>query len=220
MIAWFFYHSGYAVLPLSGFLILWKSRTAKKLAEERKEKLVLQFRDFILAVSSGLQAGYSIENAFLEAGRETIELHGEQSLIGQEIKLICHGIGNHVSLEMLLLDLGRRSDQDDIGDFAEIFSIARRSGGNLREIIRKSAEMTGEKIAVQREIRTILSSRRYEQKIMNMIPILIIAYLQMTSQGYFNALYGNLPGILIMTGALAVYLAAWHISDKMVEIEV
>lgn len=220
MIGWLFYHSVYAVILFPVFLIFWKNRTVKRLAKERKERLVLEFRDLILAVSSGLQAGYSIENAFLEAGREMTELHGDQSLIGQEVKLICNGIGNHIPLESLLLDLGERSDQDDIRDFAEVFSIARRSGGNLREIIRRSAEMTGEKITVQREIQTLLSSRKYEQKIMNMVPVLIIAYLQLTSRGYFDALYGNLPGVLIMTGALAVYLAAWHISERMVEIEV
>ena len=220
MIGWLFYHSVYAVILFPVFLIFWKNRTAKRLAKERKERIVLEFRDLILAVSSGLQAGYSIENAFLEAGREMTELHGDQSLIGQEVKLICNGIGNHIPLESLLLDLGERRDQDDIRDFAEVFSIARRSGGNLREIIRRSAEMTGEKITVQREIQTLLSSRKYEQKIMNMVPVLIIEYLQLTSRGYFDALYGNLPGVLIMTGALAVYLAAWHISERMVEIEV
>lgn len=49
-------------------------------------------------------------------------------------------------------------------------SIAKRSGGNLNDIIRRSAAVTGEKIEVKQEIQTLLSSRRYEQKIMNMVP--------------------------------------------------
>lgn len=219
-VAWLFYHSLWAMIPLSGFLYFWKQKTSKKLAKEQRRELAVQFRDLILAVSSGLQAGYSMENAFLEAGKEVSDLYGAESLIGKEAKYILLGIRNNIPLEKLLLDLGKRSDQEDVENFAEIFSIAKRSGGNFREIIRKSAEVTGEKIAVQREIQTMLSSRKYEQKIMNTIPFLIIAYLQLTSRGYFDMLYGNLPGVLIMSGALTVYLAAWYLSDRMVEIEV
>jgi len=173
-----------------------------------------------LSLSSGLQAGFSIENAFLEAGKDVICLYGKDSLIGLEAEWFRRGIRNNVPLEELFLNLGRRSCQEDMENFAEVFSIARKSGGNMREIIRKSAEVTGERIYVQKEIQTLLSSRKYEQKIMNLIPILIIAYLQLTSRGYFDVLYGNLPGILIMTGALAVYLTAWYLSEKIVEIEV
>lgn len=101
-------------------------------------------------------------------------------------------------LELLLADLGIRSGEPDIEDFAEVFSIAKRSGGNLNDIIRRSAAVTGEKIEVKQEIQTLLSSRRYEQKIMNMVPFLIMAYLQLTSRGFFDCLYFNAAGILIM----------------------
>ena len=121
---------------------------------------------------------------------------------------------------MLLKDLGRRSGVGDVEDFAEVFSIARRAGGAVNDMIRRSASVTGDKIQISREIRTLLASRRYEQKIMNLIPFFIMAYLQLTSAGFFDALYGNPAGILIMTGALAVYSAAFLLSEKIVDIEV
>ena len=105
-------------------------------------------------------------------------------------------------------------------DFAQVFAIAKRSGGNLNAIIRRSAAIPGEKIEIKTEIRTLHSSRRYEQRIMNMVPFLIMAYLQLTSKGFFDCLYFNTAGILIMTGCLALYLAAFLISRKMIEIEV
>ena len=55
---------------------------------------------------------------------------------------------------------------------------------------------------------------------MNLIPFLIMAYLQLTSAGFFDVLYGNPAGIVIMTGCLAVYLAAFLLSEKIVDIEV
>lgn len=220
VLAWFFYRSVWAVLPMLPLLFFWKIRRAEQLADRRRKELALQFRDLILAVSAGLQAGYSMENAFLEAGKDTDRLYGTQSLIGKEMNWIRRGIRNNVPLEELLLDLGKRSGAEDVENFAEIFSIARKRGGNLKEIIQRSAQMIGDKITVRREIQTMLASRKYEQKIMNLIPVLIIVYLQITSKGFFDVLYGNLPGVLIMTAALLVYMAAWRISEKMVEIEV
>ena len=127
---------------------------------------------------------------------------------------------DNIPLEQMLKNLGRRSGVADVEDFAEVFSIARRSGGAMNDMIRRSAAVTGDKIAISREIRTLLASRRYEQKIMNLIPFLIMAYLQLTSAGFFDVLYGNPAGILIMTGCLAVYLAAFLLSEKIVDIEV
>lgn len=220
ILAWFFYRSPAAVLPLSLLLVFWKQSRVLELAGRRRRELAVQFRDLILSVSAGLQAGYSMENAFVEAGHEMRGLYGENSLIAAEMDRVQRGIRSNIPLENLLLDLGRRSADEDIGNFAEVFSIAKRSGGNMKEIIQRSAAMIGDKIAVKREIQTILAARKYEQKIMNLIPVLIIAYLQLTSGGFFDVLYGNLPGVLIMTGALAVYLAAYRISGKIVEIEV
>ncbi len=186
----------------------------------QRQELADQFKDAILSVAAGLQAGYSIENAFLEAGKDMERLYGTDSLMAKEIRYLKKGLQNHVPLEILLADLGRRSGEADMEDFAQIFAIAKRSGGNLNAIIRRSAAITGEKIEVKREIRTLLSSRRYEQRIMNMVPFLIMAYLQLTSRGFFDCLYFNTAGILIMTGCLAVYLAALQIAKKMIEIEV
>ena len=220
LIAWFFYRSLWAVLPLLPLAVLFLRRMQERLGKDRREKLALQFRDLILAAAAGLQAGYSVENAFLAAGEDVERLHGTDSLIAGEMRFMRRGIRNNSPLEQLLLDLGRRSGVGDVEDFAEVFSIAKRSGGAVCDMIRRSAAVTGDKIEISGEIRTLLASRKYEQKIMNLIPFLIVAYLQVTSKGFFDVLYGNPAGILIMTACLGVYLAAFLLSGKIVDIEV
>ena len=220
LIAWFFYRSFMAVLPLAPLAVFYLCRVQEKLGKDRREKLALQFRDLILSVAGGLQAGYSVENAFLAAGEDVERLHGTDSLMAREMRILRRGIRNNIPLERMLLDLGRRSGVGDVEDFAEVFSIAKRSGGAINDMIRRSAAVTGDKIEISREIRTLLASRKYEQKIMNLIPFLIVAYLQITSRGFFDVLYGNPAGIAIMTACLAVYLAAFLLSGKIVDIEV
>ena len=220
VIAWFFYRSLWAVIPLLPLVVFFLRRTQESLAKRRRERLAVQFRDLILSAAAGLQAGYSVENAFLAAGEDVKRLYGADSIMAAEAAVLRRGISNNIPLELLLKDLGRRSGVGDVEDFAEVFSIARRAGGAVNDMIRRSASVTGDKIQISREIRTLLASGRYEQKIMNLIPFFIMAYLQLTSAGFFDALYGNPAGILIMTGALAVYSAAFLLSEKIVDIEV
>lgn len=60
----------------------------KDLKRRRKEALKLQFKDAILSAASGLNAGYSVENAFAAALEEMDRLYGKDSMISQELRLI------------------------------------------------------------------------------------------------------------------------------------
>lgn len=72
---------------------------------------------------------------------------------------------------------------------------------------------------IDTEIDLMLSSRKYEQKIMNAVPFFIIFYLSLTTKGFFAVLYHNPAGILFMTVCLLAYLAAVLLSDRIMAIE-
>ena len=55
---------------------------------------------------------------------------------------------------------------------------------------------------------------------MNMVPFLIIFYIGSTSRGFFDVLYHNLIGVVIMTVCLGLYGIAYLLSKRIVEIEV
>ena len=93
-------------------------------------------------------------------------------------------------------------------------------GGSLPDIIRKAAGCIEGKIDVEREIETNLSGKQLEQKIMTAMPAGIIFYMRAASPGYLDSMYGNLPGVLIMTGCLAGYLGAAVWGRRIVRIEV
>ena len=52
---------------------------------------------------------------------------------------------------------------------------------------------------------------------MNVVPLVILLYLNLTSPGYFDVLYGNVSGICIMSVCLLVYLAAYALSEQMLQ---
>lgn len=219
-IGYFFYRSLIAcvlLLPLFGFLMKEKKRD---LSKKRRQELNVQFKDLVLTLSANMKAGYSVENALREAYRDMEPLYGMDSPIALEMRHMIRGMENNVVLERLLYDLGLRSHLPDIMQFADVFLIAKKSGGNLTEILEKTAAVIEQKIETDKEIQLMISAKKMEQKIMNLVPFLIIFYIGTTSKGFFDVLYHNLLGIVVMTVCLAFYGAAWRLSRKIVDIEV
>lgn len=218
--AYMFYRSwiGLAALPLVACWDMRREKETKK--KERKERLALQFKDAVLAVSASMQAGRSAENAFLEAEGEIRTLYGRDSEMAQELALIRKGLKNQLPLEQQLLSLGERSQVEEIRDFSEVFAVAKRLGGNLKEIIRRTAELTQQRMEVDREIRTMLSAKRYEQKVMMLIPFLLFGYMQLSSRGFFDVLYHNAAGIMVMTVCLGLYLGACALGERLMDIRI
>ena len=188
--------------------------------EKRKKELTFQFRDLCESVVTALKAGYSADNAFREAYRDMVFLYGEKSDICRHLLEIDGGLQNNVPLEELLYDFGEESEVEEIREFAEVFSIARHTGGDLVRIMERTNALIQNRLEVEAEIDRLLQSRRFEQRIMDVVPFAIALYVQATSQGFFDALYHNPAGILVMTGCLGAYLAAFSLSEKIVEIRV
>ena len=59
-----------------------------------------------------------------------------------------------------------------------------------------------------------------EQKIMNVVPVGLLVYLNLTSQEFLEPLYGNLFGVCVMTGAFAAYVGAVLLASKIVKIKI
>lgn len=220
LLAAFFYRSLLAIpflLPV--FIFYWREMKKDCLIKNRK-KTAEQFKDAILSVSANQKAGYSVENAFGQAYGDMALLYGKDSIICEELRMIALGLHNNVTLEKLLADFGKRSGVEDILEFSEIFGAAKRSGGNLIQIIERCSFVIAQKTETEKEIQVILSAKQMEQKIMNGIPFLILLYISVTSPGFFDVLYHNAAGIAVMTICLAVYMAAVWLSRKIVRIEV
>ena len=218
--AYFFYRSVVVFMVLLPVFFLYLKWRKKEAVKKRKWELTLAFREAVVMVAGNLQAGNSVENAFKRVYSDLKTLYGEDAEISEEFRMIGRGLDNNMVLEALLMDFGERSGVEDIKDFADIFGIAKRTGGNLKEIISDTADAISTKTEMRRELRILISEKQFEQRIMSVIPFFILIYIGFTSPGYFDSLYHNLQGIGIMTACLAAYLTALFWSMKITEIEV
>lgn len=107
-------------------------------------------------VTAGIQAGSSIENAFLDVEREIGVLYGQNSEMGQELALIRKGTDKPGGAGADASGFWQAQRHRRNRDFTEVFATARHLGGNLKEMIQRTADLTGQRMETQRDIATML----------------------------------------------------------------
>ena len=136
------------------------------------------------------------------------------------MELIVRKVRLQIPTEIILEELAVRVELEDVRNFATVFVAAKRSGGDMMSIIQNTVEHIGAKIDVKREIDIILASKKYEFRIMCVIPYAIIMYMQFSFPEFMGVLYGNITGIGVMTVCLGVYMVAYMIGVRLIRIEV
>ena len=205
---------------ISPIAIPWTLLQRKNESIRKCRQIGIQFKDAIFSVLTSLKAGFSIENSFLEARRDMDLLYGKNSDISFYLSRISKGLKNSVPLEKLIFGMGKETGNSDIQDFALVFAVAKRSGGNMTEIIDRTISVISGKLEVEKEIDVQISAKRLEAKIMNMVPFFIIFYISITSPGFFDALYHNFFGIILMTVCMVIYCISYVLSEKIVNIRI
>lgn len=220
LFAYTFYRSWSAFCFLLPVALLYPRYVCRKKQKQRQLLLASQFKEGMAVLASALSAGYSVENALVVSEQELILLYGQEGLITREFASIVQQIRTNRAVEQLLMDLAERSGLEEIQNFSEVFSVAKRSGGDLGGVMRHTADIIRDKMQVKEEIATLTASRQFEQKIMNMIPFFIVFYIDITSPGFFTQMYGTGLGRMLMSACLVAYLAAFGLAQKILAIEV
>ena len=218
LLAYFFYRSYWAMLVLTPGGWLYRKEKIKRAREKRKSDLEQQFKEVLISVQTNLQSGNSLENSFLESRFYIAELYGCSSDMVRELEWISKGLSNGDTLEHLLWDLGKRCPKSALEDFAGIYSIAHKMGNGWGEIIVKIIESINQQIEIKQEIELMIHGKKVESRIMCVIPFFILFYMNLTSKGYFDVLYHNPAGIIIMTVCLGVYVFAFLLSEKITKV--
>ena len=188
--------------------------------KKRKEKLLMEFKDFLRILKSFLEASYSVENSFALSIKELSMLHGKDAYMVKELKYMVSKLKINKPIDEVFRIFAEKTHVDDIMDFSEVFIISKLHGGNISKIIGNTIGIINDKIEVKIEIDTVTASKRFEQKLMNLLPFLIIIYMNISSSSFLRPLYTSIEGRLLMTFALIVYFFSIKLSKKILEIEV
>jgi len=174
-----------------------------------------EFLQAIKAMGDAVRAGNSAGNAVIRSERELRGILSEKSEILLEWRWMGRRIQNGDTVEKAFSDFSMRSGIPEICGFSDMLTISERAGGILGELISSVARDLSAQEQVASEVRSRLSARILEQRIMDLVPAIILLYIRMASPSLLLPMYSGLSGRAVMSGCLMVYLAAVVLSERI-----
>ncbi|NLF41426.1 MAG: hypothetical protein GX587_01900, partial [Bacteroidales bacterium] len=180
--------------------------------------LHLQFRDMLESITASLNAGRNVPDSFLSAYDDLKVQYPEGAFILKELEIILSGLENNVNIEKLLLDLGKRSGNNDIMSFASVFEICYRKGGNIKDVIKDTHQIISDKIEIEMDIETMVTSNKIEQYIMTIMPIALVGVVKIMSPDFGDKFVSPM-GIISTTIAVGIFVVAYFIGKEILSIK-
>lgn len=190
----------------------------KSIIAKQQKELNHQFRDMLDALTTSLGAGKNVNDSFIGVYEDLKIQYDSDAYILKELEVIISGIHNNVAIEDVLEDFGRRSNNDDIMSFANVFKISYRKGGNIKDIIRNTHSILSDKMEISEDIETLVTSNKLEQNIMIAMPIVLIAVIKMMSPEFAKN-FVTPTGIISTTVSLVVFVIAYFIGKAVLDIK-
>ena len=213
-----FYNSLLAMIPGMILVLIYFKEKKHALARRRMQGMRKELKEFLNALIATLQTGRSLENAFIEATKDLRRYTEKDTPLVLELKQICVKISLGEPMEKMLTEFSRRSHLEELEYFSEVFSIGKRSGGNIVAIMKNTIRMLQERMEAEEEIATTITEKKLEFQLMTIIPLVIILYLRMGAGNLIHSLYGNVTGVCVMTVCLAIYGGCYLYGKRILEI--
>lgn len=192
---------------------------ARQLREKRLKELRSQFRDMLETLVTSLNSGKNITGAFQSAEEDLKLQYSDDAYIIRELRVLNTGIIHNLSVEQLVMDLGKRSGIQDITDFAITFETCYRKGSNIKTVMMKTYDLLSNKMQMEEEIKTKISASTNEQYIMLVMPVIITAIIKSMSPD-MAANYSSPAGIMITLVCVMIFVGAYLMGVKISKIEV
>ena len=185
---------------------------------QRQKQLSNQFRDMLDAFNTSLGVGKNINESFLSAYNDLKIQYESDAFILKELEVIISGMQNNVAIEELLEDFGKRSCNDDIKSFANVFKTSYRKGGNIKEVIRNTHSILSDKMEISEDIETLVTANKLEQNIMIVMPIILILIIKLMSPEFAKN-FVTPTGIISTTLSLIIFVIAYFMGKSVLNIK-
>lgn len=193
----------------------------KSSIKKRRVILRVQFKNLLESLSVSMRAGGNEIIAIKSSLNDLLLLYSEDSDIIVEVNNIINKYERGgFTLRSLFDDFAERSQIDDIKSFATVFSLIEGKSNNITDIIQQTSMTIAEKIEIENEIETMITSSKSENTIMLIMPILIVGAMNFMGGDFMNALYTTRIGSIISTVALIMFVVSYLLARKISDIDV
>lgn len=190
----------------------------KRCLDKRKNALKRQFRDMLESLAASFSSGSNVQMAFESAVEDLKMQYSPKDYIVKEMEEVISGMKQNINVEVMLENFGKRSGNEDIVSFADVFSVCYRKGGNMNSVIHRTHSVISEKMSVADEIETKLTSNKMQHNVMSVMPIAVVAMLRFTNES-FAANFATPVGVIVNTIAIGIFVGAYIYGNKIVDVK-
>ena len=182
--------------------------------EMRFRKCDALLPDAVDLLARGLRAGHAVPAVLEMVGREIAEpLAGEFRILHEEQNL-------GLPLRDAMLNLVDRVPRDDMRFLATAVLLQTETGGNLAQILDKTAALARERARLYGQLRIYTAQGRITGWILCIAPFIMFGLLSAVNWKYEKILFTNPTGLKVIYVGLAMMLAGVLIIRKIIDIKV
>lgn len=217
-----FYHN-IVISLIIGFIvgIFLKKMLIQSVINKRKKQLRLQFKTFLESMTVAVRAGQN-ELVSMQSALDDLKLtYNTENDIIVEIDHIIKAYRNaDIPLSDLFLDFGNRSGIEDIKTFGTIFMVISGKSDNFATIINQTQQIISDKIEIESEIETSITSVKSELYMLFVMPILMVSMMSSMGGDMMEMLFTTTTGWIISTVAIVIFIASFLIAQKITDIKI
>lgn len=220
-IGWIFYDSWIIGIIISVIFMPTIKIYKKRVSEKKLNILLIEFKDLLYSLSSEIATGATMSKALEESVNFWRGTYDESDYIIIELNNMVKKMKElHINDIECLEDFARRSKLPDIVDFVNSFKVLRTSGADMTTAIERTSDIIRDKIILESELKTVMSQKVFESRLVGMSPVIMVLFLKLVSPGYFQVMYETSAGKTLMTFALVLMMFSLYLIERNNRIEV
>lgn len=184
------------------------------LKKRRLQKFNSQLVDTLISMSNALKAGFSITQTI-----ESVVRDGENP-IAQEFDVFLQQTRLGVNFSDALNNMDTRVGSDDLSLVVSAIEIARKTGGNLTEILEKISSTIRERMRIENRIRTLTAQGRLQGIVVGSMPVVIAIALLIVDPGLMKPFLYSLTGLAVSVVVAFLIFCGAMVIRKIINIDV
>ncbi|MFU8779707.1 MAG: type II secretion system F family protein [Kiritimatiellia bacterium] len=184
------------------------------LKKKRLEKFNLQLVETLVNMSNALKAGFSITQAF-----EAVVKEGQRP-IAQEFDVFLKQTRVGVNFSDAMQNLGERVQSEDLALVIAAIETARKTGGNLTEILENISHTIRERMRIELRIKTLTAQGRMQGIVAACMPAIMGGVLLAMKPDIMLPFLHSTVGVLTIGTVILLITAGWLVIKKIITIDI
>jgi len=201
------------LLPLPALLVGPRVILARESAR-RVARVEEQIEPWINAVANALKASPSLGEALCSTTTLV------PSPMSQELDVLIKEYELGTPLDDALDNLGRRIGSKTLAGTVMALKIARRSGGNLTEMLETAAASLREFARLEGVVRSKTAEGKAQAFVIGIIPLPMVLGIHAMDSQFFEPLFHSFLGQLVIAGAVLLWTIAILAARKILDVDV